>query len=87
MKYKIREDILWRTVDGEAVMLDLKEDGYYSLNRQGTEIWQLIEKGESVERIPALLEKKYAGSSEAITRDVKKTVQDLLEKRLIEALS
>lgn len=38
----IAPETVHRTVDGEAVLLDLKKGRYYGLNATGTTIWEIL---------------------------------------------
>ena len=40
-----RDNALWRIVDGEAVLISAATSYYYSLNRTGTFVWNLLADG------------------------------------------
>ena len=57
MRYRVNSpSIIHESLDGEAVILNLQEGVYYSLNETGNEIWKLITLGASIEEIAALFE-------------------------------
>jgi hypothetical protein len=37
--------LTWRVVDGETVVLDLDDSRYFSVNRSGTVLWDLLVVG------------------------------------------
>src|SRR5580704_9107850 len=37
---RLRQDIAWREIDGEIVLLDLTGAAYYSVSRSGVVLWQ-----------------------------------------------
>lgn len=42
-------EVRWRIVDGEAVLIHIETTYYFSLNRTGTRIWELLVAGEPSE--------------------------------------
>ncbi|MCB1033152.1 MAG: PqqD family protein [Acidobacteria bacterium] len=40
---KVSPDVMFRELQGEAVLLDLKSQKYFGLDAVGTRIWQLLE--------------------------------------------
>jgi len=50
MRYRANvSEVRWRIVDGEAVLIHLETTYYFSLNRTGTRIWELLVAGEPSE--------------------------------------
>lgn len=47
----ISPDVLYQNVDGLAVLLDLRDENYYSLDDVGTQIWKLVTEHQDVSRI------------------------------------
>jgi hypothetical protein len=45
---KIPDDVVFRELDGEAVLLNLTTGTYFSLNPVGTRMWQLIAESRSL---------------------------------------
>jgi coenzyme PQQ synthesis protein D (PqqD) len=44
-------DVVWRELEGEAVLLDLGSGIYFGLNEVGTRIWQLLDQGCATEAV------------------------------------
>lgn len=86
MKYLVNKDnATWRILDGEAVIINNKTSFYYSLNRTGTYIWNLLlEKELSLEEIIEKVSIYYQQKKEDIIDDIKKVLDDLAEEKLIE---
>ena len=82
--YKIREEILWKVVDGEAVVVIPGNSDFFYFNKTGTEIWELLAENYGVEEILEKLGKKYKTSGKNIREDFKKFVEDLRKKELID---
>ncbi|MGE0492521.1 MAG: PqqD family protein [Vulcanimicrobiota bacterium] len=50
---------LWRIVNGEALVVDLSNGDYYSLNPTGTEILRRMTEGEGADQVAAYLEDRF----------------------------
>jgi len=87
MRYKIKDNILWKIVDNEAVIVVPDKDEYFYLNPTGTEIWKLINKGFTKEKILQNLYKKYKAAKKKISEDVEKLLKKLMKMEIIEEIS
>jgi hypothetical protein len=64
--YHRRGDLLWRELDGEVVLLDLRSSTYFTLNHTGTLLWQRLgEPADASELIAALVEAYGVSDGEA----------------------
>jgi hypothetical protein len=68
-----------------AVLLDLRQGRYYSLNGVGAEIWSQIESGRSVPEIESHLVGALGAPRDAARADVAAFVDDLRKKNLVHA--
>jgi len=68
-----------------AVLLDLKEGKYFSLNRAATAIWLKLEAGGAIPEIEAHLVGMYDASLEAVHADLDTFLSRLKRERLLEA--
>ena len=55
----VSEDVLFRELDDEAVLLNLKTGIYFGLNPLGTRIWQLIAAERSLSRVLEMMLLEY----------------------------
>ncbi|MBL7198365.1 MAG: PqqD family protein [Candidatus Omnitrophica bacterium] len=84
VKYTIDKDkIGHRIIDGEAVILNLDNGNYYSLNEVGTKIWEAINRQKSLGKILSLLEEKYQLPEKRLKSDLIGLVKDLEREKLI----
>ena len=82
-RYKINgPSVVSEVIDGEAVIVNMDNGSYYSVDDSGAFIWDLVCQGANVSEIIALIEKSYAGSDV----EIEKTVSELIEQLLKEAL-
>jgi hypothetical protein len=78
-----RDNARWRIVDGEAVVINLTNTHYYSLNKTGTFIWNLLVEGDlSVDEIVGEIVVRYGQSGEAVLPDVRNVLEELAREDL-----
>ena len=82
--YKLKEDVLYRVVDGEAIVLDVGRGERFSLNRTGTEILKSIDDKMPVESLLRQQAGKYGKKIEAIKEDAYGLIKQLLKQGIIE---
>ena len=75
--------VAWRQVEEEAVLLNVDTSEYYSLNPVAAEIWEKLEKGETLRKTVKFLAASYGEPSEKIARDAREFLSDLLREGLI----
>jgi hypothetical protein len=78
-------DVVFRDLDGEAVILDLESGTYFGLNEVGTRVWLLVGDGRSEAEIVDALAAEYDAGRETIARDVAKLLGELRGRRLVVA--
>ncbi|MDD3627056.1 MAG: PqqD family protein [bacterium] len=85
-KYRKPKDIVYREVDGDAVLLHLNQNIYYSLNPIGTVIFTMLEKGKTVSEVEVELESMFSDqvTSEQLKQDIAELIADLLKEGLLE---
>ena len=79
-----RENARWRVVDGEAVVINLATSHYYSLNRTGTFIWNLLAERElGFDEILDALASRYRQVPDSIEPDLRRILDDLNRESLL----
>lgn len=81
---RVSAKVLCQEVHGEAVLLDLAGERYYSLNGMGTRVWRFLAGGLSVPAIYARILAEYEVEAQVLTQDLKTLLQDLMTAGLIE---
>lgn len=81
---KPNPNLIWRVVDGEAILLDTATGYHFSLDPIGTEIWQSLQASESIDDIVARIARTYAVDSNVVRADVAEFVNELQSARLWE---
>lgn len=82
--YKINsEDITYRIIDNEAVILNLKTGNYYSLNETGAFIWRLLEDGIGRDSLIDRVTEEFGIDKKSAIRDIKLLLKDLISEKII----
>jgi hypothetical protein len=81
--WKLSPDVVFRDLDGEAVILDLASGTYFGLNEVGTHVWRLVDEGRDPSQIVDVVASEYQIDRETIARDVTRLLDDLSSRRLI----
>jgi hypothetical protein len=66
----VSEDVLFRALDDEAVLLDLKTGVYFGLNPLGARIWQLILEKHSLARVLEVVLREYDVERSVVETDL-----------------
>ena len=85
--YQRSSEIIASVIDNETVMMDKDFENYYGLQAIGTEVWSLLESPASVEEIAKSLVQRYDVSLEQCIADLKPLMEDLIENKMIMAVS
>ncbi len=76
--------VVSQQLDGEAVLLDLERETYFSLNRVGARIWALIGEGLTLGEIVDRLVEEFDANRTVIAADAMAIAGDLLAAGLVE---
>ncbi|MBN2406164.1 MAG: PqqD family protein [Elusimicrobia bacterium] len=76
-------DVTWREVDGEAVLLNLENDYYYSMNEIGTKIWAMLNKGKTQKQIIAAIMEEFDADKKQVELDIKQFIKDMKKEDII----
>ena len=79
--------VVSQQIDGEAVLLDLERETYFSLNRVGARIWLLIGEGLTFGAIVDRLVDEFDASQAVIAADAIALAGELLTAGLVEAVA
>jgi hypothetical protein len=77
------EEVAAKVMDGEAILINLSSGIYYSMDKVGGVIWELIEKRCSLEEVTEAISGRYDVSREQAQSDVDRLVNELLQEKLV----
>jgi hypothetical protein len=81
---KIPEDVLFRELDDEAVLLNLKTGIYFGLNPVATRIWQLLFEQRSLSSVLDTMLLEYEIDRGVLEKDLLDLTRQLCAKGLAE---
>lgn len=76
-------DVIYRVVDGEAILLNLESGYYYSLDPLGSEIWALCDGAHALDDILNHICAGYAVSPAQARGDLLGLLDDLVREGLL----
>lgn len=80
---KDNDQIIERVVAGEALLINLANGDYYSLDSVGTKIWENIDGTRTVEDLANLVLDEYNADKEQVVADVLRLVEQLANEGLL----
>lgn len=80
---RVSDDIVFRELDGEAVLLNLDTGIYFGLNQVGTRVWSLLQQDGSLLRVFEEMRKEYDVAPEVLQTDLLVLVDRMQEKGLV----
>lgn len=76
-------EIAAKVIEGEAILINLSDGTYYSMDKVGGFIWELIKKNYSLREIAKLICDHYDVSAEQAETDLETLAADLLEEKIV----
>jgi len=80
----IPEEVLFRDLDGEAVVLNLTSGKYYGLDETGTRMWTLLAQYSRIDAAFKDLLEEYEVTEEQLRQDLLHLVEELAAHGLLE---
>jgi Coenzyme PQQ synthesis protein D (PqqD) len=78
-----KPDVVMESFEGELVLVHMKSGNYYSLQGSAPLIWELLERGRSVEDAGDYLVARHQGDEEEVRRSVRDLVAELVAESLM----
>ena len=78
------EDVVFRDLAGELVLLNLKTGVYFGLDPMGTRIWHLLQEQRSLQEVLESLLEEYAVTQARCAQDLLHFVALLWKQGLVE---
>lgn len=83
MRFHIADDVVFRDLAGESVLLNLSTGTYFGLDAVGTRLWHIIAEHGSTELVIETLLAKYDVDALRLQKDVEALIDQLLAKGLL----
>ena len=81
--FRISDEVIFRELDGEAVVLNLDTGIYFGLDAVGTRIWRLLEERKPLKAVLDTLIDEYEAPPDRLQRDLLAFVERLDDKGLV----
>jgi len=83
-RVKLPDDVLISDLEGESVLLNLKSERYYGLDKVGTRFLTLLSTSESIEHAFEALLAEYDVEADVLRTDLTDLLMNLREQGLVE---
>jgi hypothetical protein len=77
-------EVAAKVIDGEAIIMNLSNGLYFSMDNVGALVWELVEAGQSLEEMTDLVGERFDADREAVRRDITRLVTELLSEDLVQ---
>jgi coenzyme PQQ synthesis protein D (PqqD) len=81
--FPVRRSVPWRTLDTEALVVDVKGGLLYPLNSVGARIWDLCDGARSLDEIVGLLTAEFEAPEPTIRADAIEFIERLADAKLV----
>ena len=81
------EDVAWREVEEDAIVLDLHSSEYVSLNDTAAFLWSLLEKGASADELCKGLTDRWGIDAETARTDVNDFLEECQQANFIQPVA
>jgi hypothetical protein len=82
-KVSLSEQVLFQTVNNEAVFYHLERELYYTINEAGGRIWELIAEHGSPERVVELMVSEFAVDETQLRADLANLIDQWLHAGMV----
>jgi len=79
----VADEVVSCDLDGEAAILNIKDEIYYGLDPVGAKIWNLIQNPMAVNEIIKIIREEYDVDKERCKNDIFELVKELSDNGLV----
>lgn len=83
-RIELSEEVAFRELSGQGVLLDLATGMYFGLNEVGTRLWTLLAEDDSLEKATAALQCEFDVVPEVLQADVNQLLREMQGKGLVQ---
>jgi len=76
-------EVAAKVLEGEAIIINLSNGTYYSMDKVGGLVWEMIEHGQDLEATVAAITTRYEVSPEQAQADVQRLAGELMQENLV----
>jgi hypothetical protein len=82
---RLRENVVWREISGEIVLLDLTGSEYFSVKGAGVALWPFVVEGSTLDQLTDCLANRFSLDRSVAERDVRSFLDALDGEGLLES--
>jgi hypothetical protein len=82
-KYIAYARMLTSEVQGDNIVLHLDQGQYYGLNRVAAHVWELLQKGATIEELVNSTTERFEVAAQDCERDLRQLLSELMQYQLI----
>lgn len=86
-RVSVPDDVMFRELEGESVILDLDSERYFGLDEVGTRMWQAVTEADSIQAAFDALAEEYEVDAATLREDLSELLGTLLDRGLVEIVS
>lgn len=79
------EEVTGKVIDGEAIIMNLADGSYYSLDGPGALIWERLQTGHALGQVATAMVERYAVDPGQAEADLHRLVTELVDEGLLVA--
>jgi len=76
-------DVLAKAVGSETVLVNLRTNRIYELNRTAARLWTLLDEGSTPADVEDALAREFSVDREALRLEIEALVEELLDEELL----
>jgi Coenzyme PQQ synthesis protein D (PqqD) len=84
-RFRVGTDVTSKVVDGEAIIINLSDGTYYSLQSSGAVVWAMAAAGHAGTEITDELARRFATEGSDVAGDVERLLGELTGEELLVA--
>lgn len=77
------EEVAAKIIDGEAILINLATGVYYSMDKVGASMWEMIAANHTLEQVVSTVVHRYDVALDQATADVLRLADELLQENLV----
>lgn len=80
------DHVVWKTVDGKGILLNLENGAYFDVDAVGLSIWQLCDGMKKTDEIASKISQAFKADPKRVSVDTSEFITELKRAKLVEIL-
>jgi hypothetical protein len=77
------EEVASKVIDGEAIIINLANGVYYSMDKVGAYVWDLLQGGHTLEAVTLAVTSRYDVAREQAESNLRDLIEELVQENLV----